>query len=85
VTVAAIYSIITDVMFVAKLHGLLAFHPLARIPRRAIDLGRNPKRGQKNEDGSKNTHLRQSIGAVMEDLWHRRSFANDCSKFQERV
>lgn len=76
VTVAAINAVVAHVMLMTKLDGLLALYPLPGVPGRAIDLGGNPKRGKKNKDGAKNTKLGKGVGAVMEDLWHRRRFAN---------
>ena len=75
-TVAAINAVVAHVMFMTELDWLLALYPLPGVPGRAIDLGANPKRGKKNKDGAKNTKLGKSVGAVMEDLWHRRRFAN---------
>lgn len=76
VTVAAINAVVTYVVLVTELDRLLALYPLPGVPGRAIDLGANPKRGKKNEDGAKNTKLGKGVGAVVEDLWHRRRFAN---------
>ncbi len=57
VTVAAINTVISNVVFMAKLYRLLPLEPLAGIPGRPINLGRNPKRGHQNEDGAKNADL----------------------------
>jgi hypothetical protein len=51
---------------------LLTFDPLARVPRRAIQLNSDPQQSNDYEDGAINRDFRQRVGAVMEDLWHYR-------------
>jgi hypothetical protein len=68
--VTTVYAVVTDVMFMTELNRLLAFDPLPGVPRGTIDLHRDPKSSEQNKDSSKNAQLCQSVGAVMEDLWH---------------
>jgi hypothetical protein len=72
VTVAAIDAVVTDVMFMTELNGLLTFDPLARVPRRAIQLNSDPQQSNDYENGAINRDFRQRVRAVMEDLWHLR-------------
>ena len=74
--VAAIDAVIADVMFVTELDGLLNLNPLAGVPGRTADFGKNPQRCYQNKDGSEDRRLRQTVRAVMKNLGHRRSLAN---------
>ncbi|MGH9880282.1 MAG: hypothetical protein ACRD6N_02510 [Pyrinomonadaceae bacterium] len=68
--ITAVNAIVSNVMFMAELNGLLALDPLACIPGRAVNLGRYPEGGKQYEDSAKDAQFCQSIGAVMENLWH---------------
>ena len=70
--VTAIDAVITDVVFVAELDGLLSFDPLAGVPARPSDLGRDPQCCEQNKDGAVNRGPRQIVRAMTENLWHRR-------------
>jgi hypothetical protein len=70
VTVPAVDSVITDMVSVAELHWLLS---------RDVGLGRvgrpgkgrhEPKKRPKDENGPKDTHLRESVSAGVKDLRH---------------
>lgn len=74
--VTAVNAIVADVVFMTKLNRLLALDPLPCVPGGAIELSHHPERCKQNEDSAKNAQLGQRVGAVMEDLWHRRRFAN---------
>ena len=71
-TVATVNAVVSDVMLVTELHWLLSLEPLARIPGRSIELSSYPQSGDQNEDGAIYSNLRQRVGAVMKNLWHRR-------------
>jgi hypothetical protein len=73
VAIAAIDTIIANVMLMTKLDWLLALDPLARVPSRASDFCRDPKGGEQNKDRAVNRGPRQVIRAVTENLWHRRN------------
>jgi len=72
-TVATIDAVVAGMMFVAELKRLRSFDILSGIPAGTIELSRHPQSRQQNEHRSKDGRFRQSIGAVMKDLWHRRS------------
>jgi hypothetical protein len=74
VAIAAIDAVVADVVFVTELNWLVAFDPLAGVPRRTINLGGYPKRGEQNKNGSIDRSLGERVGTVMENLWHRRSW-----------
>ncbi len=85
VTVAAVDAVIADVMLMTKLNRLLALDPSAGVPGGSIKLGGHPECRKQNEDCAKDTQLGQGIGAVMENLWHRRSLLNvDCEIRQSK-
>jgi len=75
VTVTAIDAVVADVMFMTELNGLLAFEPLAGVPRRTIEFDRDPQQSDDYENSAINRYFRQRVGAVMEDLWHYRKRA----------
>lgn len=74
--ITTVDAVIAYVMFVTKLDWLLSLYPLPRVPGRAIDFGADPERGEQNKDSAENAELGEGVGTVMEDLWHRRRFAN---------
>ena len=76
VTIAAIQSIVSDVVLMTKLDWLLALDPLPRVPGRTVQLRSHPKRGEQNKNRAVDRSLRECVRAVMKNLWHRRSFAN---------
>jgi hypothetical protein len=55
VTIATINPIVANVMLVTELHGLLTLDERSRDPRRAIDLGDHPERGQQDKDRTEDT------------------------------
>ena len=67
-TVAAIDTIVADVVLVTELNRLLSFNPLSGIPRRAVQLCGGPQCGNDHEGGSVDRNFRKRVGAVMEDL-----------------
>ena len=70
--ITTVYSVVADVMFVAELNWLLSFEPLTRIPRRTIELNRDPKCRDENEGGAIDRNFCERVGAVVEDLHRRR-------------
>ena len=48
--IATVDTIVTDVMFVAKLNRLLSLNPLARVPGRAVYFRSHPEGRDENED-----------------------------------
>jgi hypothetical protein len=72
VTVAAIDTIVADVMFVAELDWLLSLDPLSGVPRRTIQLNGDPQQGNSNENSAIDRDFRQRVRTVMEDLGHCR-------------
>lgn len=84
--IAAVNAVIAHVMLVTKLDWLLTLYPLPSVPGRSIDFGADPERGEQNKDGAENTELGKSVRTVMEDLWHRRRFANPiCDYYDQRA
>ena len=71
-TVTTIDAVVTDVVFMTELNRLLPLNPLTGVPRRAVQLNRNPQQGNSYKNGAINRDFRQRVCAVMEDLWHRR-------------
>ena len=69
-TVTAIDAVVADVMFMTELDGLLAFDPLAGVPRGTIQLNSDPQQSDDYENSAINRDFRQRVCAVMEDLWH---------------
>ena len=59
-------------MFMTELDRLLSFNPLARVPRRTIQLNRDPQQPDGNEYSAIDRGFSQRVRAVMEDLWHCR-------------
>ena len=82
VAVAAIQTVVADVVLVTKLHRLLAFDPLPRVPGRAIQFRRDPQRRHENENSAIDRELRECVCTVMKNLGHRRSFANSSLQIQ---
>lgn len=72
VAIAAINTVVANVMLMTELDRLLAFDPLARIPSRASNLCRDPKGREQNKDRAINRGPRQVVRAMTENLWHRR-------------
>jgi hypothetical protein len=72
VTVTAVDAVVADVMFMTELNRLLPFDPLTCIPGRTIQLNSDPQQSNNYEECAINRNLCQRVGAVMEDLWHRR-------------
>ena len=68
--ITTVDAIVAYMMFMTELYWLLTLDPLARIPGRAIDRGRDPEGSKQNEDSAKDADLCQRVGAVMENLWH---------------
>ena len=83
VAIAAIDTIITNVMLMTELDWLLALDPLARVPSGASDFCGDPKGGEQNEDRAVNRGPRQVIRAMTENLWHRRQ--EDVHSFGRRT
>jgi hypothetical protein len=75
VAVATINTVIADVMLVTKLDGLLTLNPLAGVPRRTIQFRSHPKSSYQDENRAVDRKLCERVGAVMKNLWHRRSFS----------
>jgi hypothetical protein len=71
-SITAINTVVSHVMFMAELNGLLTLNPLAGIPGRAIQFDCDPQRCDKNKYSAIDRDFGQRVGAVMKDLWHRR-------------
>lgn len=82
--VAAIDTVVAYMMFVTELNRLLALDPLPRVPGRSINLCSNPKRSEQDKNGAENAQLGKSVGAVLENLWHRRRFANPIRDYNDQ-
>jgi hypothetical protein len=61
-------------MFMTELNWLLALDVRARVPAGSSDLRGDPKRGEQNKDRAKDRGSREIVGAVSENLWHRRRY-----------
>lgn len=83
VAIAAIDTIIANVMLMTELDWLLAFDPLARVPSRASNLCRDPKGREQNKDRAINRGPRKVVRAMTEDLWHCRR--EDMHPFSRRT
>jgi hypothetical protein len=70
VAIAAIDTVIANMMLMTELDWLLALDPLAGVPSRPSDLCRDPKAREQNEDGAINRGPRQIVRAMTENLWH---------------
>jgi len=71
-TVTAVKTIVTDVMFVTELNWLLPFDPLTGVPGRTIQLNSDPQQSNNYEESAVNRNLCQRVSAMVEDLWHCR-------------
>ena len=71
-TVAAIDTVVADVMFVAELDWLLSFDPLSGVPRRTIQLNCDPEQRDGDENSAIDRDFRQRVSTVVEDLGHCR-------------
>lgn len=71
-TVAAIDTIISNVVLVTKLDRLLPLQPLTSVPGGAIQFHRGPQCRYHDENGAVNSDFRKCVSAVMKYLWHRR-------------
>ena len=70
--VTTVDSVVADVVFMAELNWLLSFDPLARVPRRAVQLDRDPKCRDKNKSCAIDRDFRERVCAVVENLHRRR-------------
>ena len=71
-------------MLMTKLDWLLTLDPLPCVPGRSIDFCSHPKRREQDKNGAENAELGKSVGAVLEDLWHRRRFANPIRDYNDQ-
>jgi len=71
-TVTAVKTIVTDVMFVTELNWLLPFDPLTGVPGRTIQLNSDPQQSNNYEESAIDRNLCQRVSAMVEDLWHCR-------------
>ncbi len=72
VTIAAINSVIADVMLMAELNGLLARNVGLSVIRRAVEFEQQPDDYGDEEDRAEDADFGDEIGASMKDLAHRR-------------
>ena len=71
VTVAAIYSVIAYVVFVAELNGLLAREKSLSVIGRPVELEQQPDDDRDEEKRAEDTNLGDEVRASMKDLAHR--------------
>ena len=76
--IAAIYSVISDVMFMAELYGLFARDKCEGVIARPGELRHKPERQGDKKYSAKDGHTRDDISAAMKDLAH--CFVNPVSE-----
>jgi len=69
--IAAIYSVIANVVLVTKLNRLLAREECLGVIGRPVKLKKHPDQNCGEKDGAKDGRLRDKVGASIEDLPHR--------------
>jgi len=72
--IAAINTVVADVVLVTELDRLLAIDECVRIPGRTVDFRKGPTSRPENENHPEDGHARKCIRASMKDLWHRCAF-----------
>ena len=68
--IAAIYSVISDVVFMAELYGLFARNKRECVIARPGELRHKPERQGDKKYSAKDGHTRDDISAAMKDLAH---------------
>src|ERR1043166_7871611 len=68
--VTTIDAVVTDVMFMTELDRLFALDVLPCVPSRTIQFNGHPQQCDDDEYRTVDSNLRQSISAVVENLWH---------------
>jgi len=71
-TIAAIDSVISDVMFMAELNGLFAREISLGVVRGSVKFEQKPNDYRDEEDRAEDADFRYEVGASMKDLTHRR-------------
>jgi hypothetical protein len=72
VTIAAIYSVIANVVLMTELNGLLARNVRLSVIRGAVEFQQQPDDYGDEEDRAEDADFGDEIGASMKDLAHRR-------------
>jgi hypothetical protein len=75
VAITAVNAIVTDVVLMTKLDRLLTLNPLSSVPRRSIQLSRDPQQRHHNKDGAIDRKLCERVRAVMKNLRHRENLS----------
>ena len=70
VAIPAIYTVISDVMFMAELYGLFARNECECVIARPGELRHKPERQADKKYSAKYGHTRDDISAAMKDLAH---------------
>jgi hypothetical protein len=70
-TIAAIDSVVSDVMFVAELNGLFAREISLGVVRGPVEFEQKPNDYRDEEDRAEDADFRYEVGASMKDLAHR--------------
>ena len=70
-TVAAVYAIIADMMFVAELNRLLAWKISLSVIRGPVEFEQQPDNQSDEEERAKDGDLRNEVRASIKDLPHR--------------
>jgi hypothetical protein len=71
VTVAAVYAIIADVMFVAELNGLLAWKKGLGVVGGSVEFEQQPDDQPNKEERAEDGDFRNEVRASIKDLPHR--------------
>jgi hypothetical protein len=71
VTIAAIYPVVADVVFVTELNGLFAREKGLGVIRGPVELEQHPDCDADKKDRAKDGDFRYEVGASIEDLPHR--------------
>jgi len=69
--VAAIYSVIANVVLVTKLNRLLAREEGLGVIRGSVEFKQHPDQDSGEKHGTEDGRLRDKVGASIEDLPHR--------------
>jgi hypothetical protein len=76
VTVAAIDSLIADMMLVAELYGLFSWEKRLSVVRGSVELEQHPDADSNKENRAEDGSLRDEVGTSIEDLPHRSPTVN---------
>ena len=90
VTVAAVDSVIADVVFMAELNRLLSGKEGLGVVRGAVELEQHPDGYAKEKNRAEDSDLRDEVGASIKDLSHRfpnsrQELETECSNGEPRI